>query len=55
MCIYTVKKQNNKKKRNSQGGGGVRNSTQRPKTRRLRLKRIRQKLTNIEACHFAYC
>ena len=35
MCIYTVKKQNLKKnKKNSQGG--VRNSTKRPKTRRLR-------------------
>ena len=37
MCIYmyTVRKQNlNKNKTNSQGGG-VRNSTERPKTRRL--------------------
>ena len=33
MCKYTVKKQN---KTNPQGGGGVRNSTERPKTRRLR-------------------
>ena len=30
---------------------GVRNSTERPKTRRLQ----RQKLTKIEACHVAYC
>ena len=39
MCIYTVKKQNLKKnKKNLMVGGGVRNSTERPKTRRLRRK-----------------
>ena len=34
MSIYTVKKQNLK----NFDGGGVRNSTERPKTRRLRRK-----------------
>ena len=34
MCIYTGKKQNLKKI----SGGGARNSTERPKTRRLRRK-----------------
>ena len=37
MSIYTVKKQNNKKKFSGRGGG-VRNSTERPKTRRLQRK-----------------
>ena len=37
MCIYTVKKQNFKKNKKIPGGG-VRNSTERPKTRRLRRK-----------------
>ena len=37
MCIYTVKEQNLKKKILREGGG-VRNSTERPKTRRLRHK-----------------
>ena len=38
MYIYTVKKQNLKKNKNNSQGGGVRNSTERPKTRRLRRK-----------------
>ena len=39
MFIYTVKKQNLKKKKKIlMEGGGVRNSTERPKTRRLRRK-----------------
>ena len=38
MCIYTVKKQNLKNKKVLRWGGGVRNSTERPKTRRLRRK-----------------
>ena len=37
MCIYTVKKQNLKKIKKF-SGGGVRNSTERPKTRRLLRK-----------------
>ena len=36
MCIYTVKEKNLKKKKILRGG--VRNSTERPKTRRLRHK-----------------
>ena len=39
MCIYTVKNQNLKKKLKNYQRGGVRNSTERPKTRRLRRKR----------------
>ena len=38
MCIYTVKKQNLKKYIKKFSGGGVRNSTERPKTSRLRRK-----------------
>ena len=38
MCIYTVKKQNFKKYFKNSQGGPVRNSTERPKTRRLRRK-----------------
>ena len=41
MCIYTVKKQ--KKKFPLGGGGGVRNSTERPKIRRLLRKDIAKK------------
>ena len=38
MCIYTVKMQNLKNNNKKILRGGVRNSTERPKTRRLRRK-----------------
>ena len=38
MCIYTVKKTKLKNNKKILRGGGVRNSTERPKTRRLRRK-----------------
>ena len=36
MCIYTVKNKIKNKNKKILRGGGVRNSTERPKTRRLR-------------------
>ena len=42
MCIYTLKKQKLKKKFLMGGGGGVRDSTERPKIRRLWRKGYRK-------------
>ena len=42
MCIYTLKMQKFKKKFLRGGGGGVRDSTERPKIRRLLRKGYRK-------------